>query len=96
MRPLLLRVDYIPERVNLGALKGGKYIELVNLVPWKVCLFALGSKLELIVNIKIDVILLHLSPLFVPLMVVFHIFVFLLGHCIRPGQSDLVNSWTCK
>ncbi|KAK4784612.1 hypothetical protein SAY86_018980 [Trapa natans] len=35
VKPLLLRVDYIPERVNLGALKSGKYVELVNLVPWK-------------------------------------------------------------
>lgn len=46
VRPLLVRVDYTPERVNLAALKGGKYAELVNLVPWKVCLFALGSKLS--------------------------------------------------
>lgn len=46
VRPLLLRVDYIPEHFNLAALKGGKYVELVNLIPWKVCLFALGSKLS--------------------------------------------------
>ncbi|KAL6514251.1 hypothetical protein OROHE_019238 [Orobanche hederae] len=33
--PLLIRVDYSPFRVDLTALKGGKYVELVNLVPWK-------------------------------------------------------------
>ncbi|KAL6494724.1 hypothetical protein OROGR_031524 [Orobanche gracilis] len=33
--PLLIRVDYSPCRVDLAALKGGKYVELVNLVPWK-------------------------------------------------------------
>lgn len=31
-----MRVDYIPERVDLAALRGGKYAKLVNLVPWKV------------------------------------------------------------
>ncbi|OWM79230.1 hypothetical protein CDL15_Pgr003402 [Punica granatum] len=35
VRPLLVRVDYIPERVDLAALSGGKYVELMNLVPWK-------------------------------------------------------------
>ncbi|XP_031260319.1 autophagy-related protein 2 isoform X2 [Pistacia vera] len=33
--PLLVRVDYSPSRVDLAALRGGKYVELVNLVPWK-------------------------------------------------------------
>lgn len=34
--PVLVRVDYSPSRVDLAALRGGKYVELVNLVPWKV------------------------------------------------------------
>ncbi|KAF3435392.1 hypothetical protein FNV43_RR22481 [Rhamnella rubrinervis] len=33
--PILLRVDYSPHRVDVAALGGGKYVELVNLVPWK-------------------------------------------------------------
>ncbi|XP_060676468.1 autophagy-related protein 2 isoform X1 [Ziziphus jujuba] len=33
--PILIRVDYSPCRVDLPALGGGKYVELVNLVPWK-------------------------------------------------------------
>ncbi|CAN4112202.1 unnamed protein product [Withania somnifera] len=33
--PVHLRVDYSPCRVDLAALRGGKYVELVNLVPWK-------------------------------------------------------------
>lgn len=33
--PVLLRVDYSPSHVDLAALRGGKYVELVNLVPWK-------------------------------------------------------------
>ncbi|GFP84565.1 autophagy-related protein 2 [Phtheirospermum japonicum] len=33
--PMLIRVDYSPCRVDLTALRGGKYVELVNLVPWK-------------------------------------------------------------
>ncbi|CAI0556958.1 unnamed protein product [Linum tenue] len=41
MCPILLRVDYTPSRVDLAALGGGKYVELVNLVPWK------GVELEL-------------------------------------------------
>lgn len=36
--PILVRVDYSPCRVDLAALRGGKYVELVNLVPWKVFL----------------------------------------------------------
>lgn len=36
IRPMLIRVDYSPCRVDLTALRGGKYVELVNLVPWKV------------------------------------------------------------
>ncbi|GAB4853962.1 hypothetical protein Ancab_018170 [Ancistrocladus abbreviatus] len=35
MWPIILRVDYQPSRVDLAALSGGKYVELVNLVPWK-------------------------------------------------------------
>ncbi|KAI4367619.1 hypothetical protein MLD38_023335 [Melastoma candidum] len=35
VKPILVRVDYIPEHVDLAALRGGKYVELVNLVPWK-------------------------------------------------------------
>ncbi|KAK4340236.1 hypothetical protein RND71_041698 [Anisodus tanguticus] len=33
--PVHLRVDYSPCRVDLAALRSGKYVELVNLVPWK-------------------------------------------------------------
>ncbi|KAL3814219.1 hypothetical protein ACJIZ3_015487 [Penstemon smallii] len=33
--PMLIRVDYSPSRVDLTALRGGNYVELVNLVPWK-------------------------------------------------------------
>ncbi|KAK3024510.1 hypothetical protein RJ639_043702, partial [Escallonia herrerae] len=33
--PVVVRVDYSPCRVDLAALRGGKYVELVNLVPWK-------------------------------------------------------------
>ncbi|KAK6241046.1 Atg2/VPS13 [Theobroma cacao] len=39
--PFLVRVDYTPHHVDLAALKGGKYVELVNIVPWK------GVELEL-------------------------------------------------
>ncbi|XP_022746308.1 autophagy-related protein 2-like [Durio zibethinus] len=39
--PILVRVDYIPHHVDLAALRGGKYVELVNVVPWK------GVELEL-------------------------------------------------
>ncbi|KAJ7967449.1 Autophagy-related protein 2 [Quillaja saponaria] len=35
IRPLLVRVDYSPHHVDLAALRRGKYVELVNLVPWK-------------------------------------------------------------
>ncbi|GMH13416.1 hypothetical protein Nepgr_015257 [Nepenthes gracilis] len=35
MWPIVLRVDYLPSHVDLVALSGGKYVELVNLVPWK-------------------------------------------------------------
>ncbi|KAJ0983506.1 hypothetical protein J5N97_011761 [Dioscorea zingiberensis] len=31
----VVRVDYIPRRVDLAALRGGNYAELLNLVPWK-------------------------------------------------------------
>ncbi|KAK7319855.1 hypothetical protein RJT34_04583 [Clitoria ternatea] len=33
--PILVRVDYSPNHVDLAALSQGKYVELVNLVPWK-------------------------------------------------------------
>ncbi|XP_057964395.1 autophagy-related protein 2 isoform X2 [Malania oleifera] len=33
--PILIRIDYTPSHVDLAALRGGKYVELVNLVPWK-------------------------------------------------------------
>ncbi|GAA0167398.1 hypothetical protein LIER_22343 [Lithospermum erythrorhizon] len=33
--PVLIRVDYSPCHVDLAALRSGKYVELVNLVPWK-------------------------------------------------------------
>ncbi|KAK7362652.1 hypothetical protein VNO77_04771 [Canavalia gladiata] len=33
--PILVRVDYSPKHVDLAALRHGKYVELVNLVPWK-------------------------------------------------------------
>lgn len=33
--PVIVRVDYSPCHVDLAALRGGKYVELVNLVPWK-------------------------------------------------------------
>lgn len=39
--PVHLRVDYSPCHVDLAALRGGKYVELVNLVPWKVFHFLL-------------------------------------------------------
>ncbi|XP_028765818.1 autophagy-related protein 2 isoform X2 [Neltuma alba] len=35
IRPILFRVDYSPHHVDLAALRRGKYVELVNLVPWK-------------------------------------------------------------
>lgn len=43
--PILVRVDYSPCRVDLAALSGGKYVELVNLVPWKVIFHSLLSYL---------------------------------------------------
>lgn len=33
--PVTVRVDYSPHHVDLAALTGGKYAELVNFVPWK-------------------------------------------------------------
>ncbi|GLJ21511.1 hypothetical protein SUGI_0397720 [Cryptomeria japonica] len=36
IRPLTIHVDYIPHRVNLVALQGGNYAELLNLISWKV------------------------------------------------------------
>lgn len=34
--PVVVRVDYSPHHVDLTALGSGKYVELVNLFPWKV------------------------------------------------------------
>ncbi|GKV37988.1 hypothetical protein SLEP1_g45946 [Rubroshorea leprosula] len=39
--PILIRVDYSPHRVDIGALKVGRYAELMNIFPWK------GIELEL-------------------------------------------------
>ncbi|XVE93352.1 hypothetical protein REPUB_Repub01dG0184500 [Reevesia pubescens] len=39
--PILVRVDYSPHYVDLAALREGKYVELVNIVPWT------GIELEL-------------------------------------------------
>ncbi|KAK9286331.1 hypothetical protein L1049_014723 [Liquidambar formosana] len=33
--PVLIRIDYHPSHVDLAALGGGEYVELVNLVQWK-------------------------------------------------------------
>ncbi|KAL5992771.1 hypothetical protein ACLOJK_013690 [Asimina triloba] len=33
--PGVVRVDYIPRHINLAALRGGNYAELLNVVPWK-------------------------------------------------------------
>ncbi|ERM97144.1 autophagy-related protein 2 isoform X1 [Amborella trichopoda] len=33
--PVVVRVDYVPRRVDLVALRGGNYAELLNLVSWK-------------------------------------------------------------
>ncbi|CAN8258801.1 unnamed protein product [Cochlearia groenlandica] len=33
--PVSVRVDYSPHHVDIAALTGGKYAELLNLVPWK-------------------------------------------------------------
>ncbi|MCO5608991.1 hypothetical protein L7F22_063211 [Adiantum nelumboides] len=41
LQPFSIRVDYIPRRVDIGALKSGNYAELANLVSWK------GIELEL-------------------------------------------------
>ncbi|EPS65355.1 hypothetical protein M569_09422, partial [Genlisea aurea] len=35
VRPFTIRVDYRPCRFDFTTLRGGKYVELVNLVPWK-------------------------------------------------------------
>ncbi|MQM00160.1 hypothetical protein Taro_032893, partial [Colocasia esculenta] len=33
--PTVVRVDYIPQHVDMAALRGGNYVQLINLVPWK-------------------------------------------------------------
>ncbi|CAI8618401.1 unnamed protein product [Vicia faba] len=35
IRSIIVRVDYSPNHVDLAALSCGKYVELVNLIPWK-------------------------------------------------------------
>ncbi|KAJ7546728.1 hypothetical protein O6H91_08G051700 [Diphasiastrum complanatum] len=35
IRPFMIRVDYLPRRLDLAALRGGNYAELLNLVSWK-------------------------------------------------------------
>ncbi|KAK2991508.1 hypothetical protein RJ640_016543 [Escallonia rubra] len=45
MWPAVVRVDYSPCRVDLAALRGGKYVELVNLVPWKLMRHPVFEKL---------------------------------------------------
>ncbi|KAK8960382.1 hypothetical protein KSP40_PGU008309 [Platanthera guangdongensis] len=35
VKPLVVRVDYIPRHMDLASLRNGNYIELLNLVPWK-------------------------------------------------------------
>lgn len=35
VKPLVVRVDYIPRHMDLASLGNGNYIELLNLVPWK-------------------------------------------------------------
>ena len=34
--PAVVRVDYIPHHVDMAALRAGQYVQLINLVPWKV------------------------------------------------------------
>lgn len=60
--PIIVRVDYSPHHVDLAALKGGKYTELVNFVPWKVNYFLL---LSFFCNLIMHVPMLHLMLLFV-------------------------------
>ncbi|EFJ17828.1 hypothetical protein SELMODRAFT_113891 [Selaginella moellendorffii] len=43
MRPLIIRVDYIPRRLDFGALRSGNCFELFNMVSWKVLLFPCKS-----------------------------------------------------
>lgn len=35
LKPFSIRVDYVPRRIDIGALSGGNYAELFNLVSWK-------------------------------------------------------------
>ncbi|PKA52577.1 hypothetical protein AXF42_Ash001558 [Apostasia shenzhenica] len=35
VKPLILRVDYIPHHIDLTSLRAGNYVELLNLVTWK-------------------------------------------------------------
>lgn len=52
--PVFVRVDYTPSRVDLAALRGGKYVELVNLVPWKVIYSFLILPLHRLVKVQPD------------------------------------------
>lgn len=36
IKPFSIRVDYLPRRVDLSAIRGGNFAELLNLVSWKV------------------------------------------------------------
>ena len=49
--PVLVRVDYSPHRVDLAALRGGNYVELVNLVPWKVRIAVFVINIKLVVGL---------------------------------------------
>ncbi|KAL0928093.1 hypothetical protein M5K25_002333 [Dendrobium thyrsiflorum] len=35
VKPLVVRVDYIPRHMDLASLRSGNYVELLNLVSWK-------------------------------------------------------------
>jgi hypothetical protein len=35
VRPLTIRVDYLPRRIDLLSLRNGNYAELLNLVTWE-------------------------------------------------------------
>ena len=48
--PVLVRVDYSPRRVDLAALRVGSYVELVNLVPWKVRIAVFVINIKLVVR----------------------------------------------
>lgn len=45
INPVVIRVDYNPRHIDLAALRGGNYTELLNLVPWKVSVLCYLQKL---------------------------------------------------